>query len=284
MNITIHKTPKDFLATAGDWLYEREVVNGLMLGLATRLAGAEKPAEAPPVMMTVSSGQELKAAVIMTPPRGVALYAPGDDPTEALQALAEALIAGSYPVPECIGPKKVSDTFVQLWSDRTGCAAVLNMAQRIYELRQVNFPHGVAGSARPAEMKELDLLARWTQEFSAEVGEIATAEQDLTAAERVITSGQLLLWEHQGQPVSMAAAYRPTRNGIAIGRVYTPPEFRGNGFASACVAQLSQRQLDAGRQFCCLYTDLANPTSNSIYQKIGYKPVADSSAYRFEEK
>ncbi len=234
--------------------------------------------------MSVSSGQELKAAFIMTPPRGVVLYAPADDPTEALQALAEELIAGDYPVPECIGPKKVSDTFVQIWSDRTGCAAVLKMALRVYELRRVNLPYGVAGSARQAEIKDLDLLAHWTHLYSAEIGGPATAEQDRTAAERVISEGKLLLWVHQGKPVSMAAAYRPTQNGIAIGRVFTPAEHRGHGFASACVAQLSQRQLDAGRQFCCLYTDLANPTSNSIYQKIGYKPVADSSAYRFEEK
>ncbi len=284
MNITIHKTPTEFLAAAGDWLYEREAVNGLMLGLANRLANAEKPAEIPPVMMTVSNGRELEAAAIMTPPRGVVLYAPADDPTEALQALAEELITGDYPVPECIGPKKASDLFVKIWSDRTGCAAVLNMAQRIYELRQVNFPHGVAGSARPAEMKELDLLARWTHEFSVAVGENSDAEANRIAAERVISEGKLLLWVHQGRPVSMSAGHRPTRNGIGIGWVYTPAKFRGNGFASACVAELSQRQLDAGRQFCCLYTDLANPTSNSIYQKIGYKPVADSSQYRFGEK
>ena len=70
-------------------------------------------------------------------------------------------------------------------------------------------------------------------------------------------------------------------NGIAIGGVYTPPESRGHGYASACVAALSQRQLDAGRAFCALYTDLANPTSNSIYQKIGYRPVRASAMVEF---
>ena len=69
----------------------------------------------------------------------------------------------------------------------------------------------------------------------------------------------------------------------AIGGVYTPPDCRNRGYASACVAELSRRLLDEGRAFCCLYTDASNPTSNSIYQKIGYKLVADSSHYAFEE-
>jgi len=87
-----------------------------------------------------------------------------------------------------------------------------------------------------------------------------------------------------GRSVSMASTPRCTGHGAAIGAVFTPLEHRGHGYASACVAALSQRQLDAGREFCCLYTDLANPTSNKIYQAIGYVPVTDSSYYQFAEK
>ena len=127
----------------------------------------------------------------------------------------------------------------------------------------------------------VDLLARWTHEFSLAVGEKSDAKAARTSAEKGIAGGRMLLWEHQGQPVSLAAAVRPTRHGVGICRVYTPPEHREHGFASACVAELSQRQLDAGREFCCLYTELANPISNSIYQKIGYIPVTDSTHCRF---
>ena len=74
----------------------------------------------------------------------------------------------------------------------------------------------------------------------------------------------------------------PTPNGIRIGPVYTPPEFRGRGYASACVAAASQLQLDAGRRFCFLFADLSNPTSNHIYQEIGYEPVGDVDRYVFE--
>ncbi|MDY7010654.1 MAG: GNAT family N-acetyltransferase [Planctomycetota bacterium] len=281
MKATTYTSGSKFLEVAGNWLERQEVVNNLMLGLATRLANAEKPAEPPPVMMTVSGSQGLEGAALMTPPRGVVLYAHTDDTQEALDGLAEALLAGGYPVPECVGPSVSAGLFAKIWSDRTGRAAVKKTAQRIYELRQVRFPCGVPGSARPPRTEDLDLLARWTHEFILAVGEPGDAQASRTSAERAIAGGQSLLWEHEGQPVSMAAAVRPTRHGIAIGQVYTPPEHRGYGFASACVAELSQRQLNADRQFCCLYTDLANPTSNSIYQKIGYADVADSSHYRF---
>ena len=89
------------------------------------------------------------------------------------------------------------------------------------------------------------------------------------------------VWDN-GQPVAMAAKVRPTRNGMTISLVYTPPEQRRHGYATACVAALSQQLLDEGWQFCTLFTDLANPTSNSIYQKIGYQPVADFNDYLFD--
>ena len=73
----------------------------------------------------------------------------------------------------------------------------------------------------------------------------------------------------------------PTPNGIRIGPVYTPPELRGRGYASALTAQVSQLQLDRGKRFCFLYTDLANPTSNAIYRRIGYERVCDSRELAF---
>ena len=93
-----------------------------------------------------------------------------------------------------------------------------------------------------------------------------------------IDSGRLFFWKDP-EPVSMAGSAGPTPSGIRISAVYTPPGLRGRGYASAAVAALSQKMLDGGRRFCFLFTDLANPTSNSIYQKIGYQPVCD-----FEER
>ena len=281
MDVTSHASATDFLDAAGGWLEKQEAANGLMLGLAARLARTEKPPPPKPVMMTVSGPDGLEGAALMTPPRGVVLYGPGDEPKEAIVALAKALIAGGHSVPECVGAGATAGLFAEIWCDRTGATIARTVAQRIYELREVRFPRGVAGSPRLARAEDVDLLARWTHEFSLAVGEKSDAKAARTSAEKGIAGGRMLLWEHQGQPVSLAAAVRPTRHGVGICRVYTPPEHREHGFASACVAELSQRQLDAGREFCCLYTELANPISNSIYQKIGYIPVTDSTHCRF---
>ena len=81
--------------------------------------------------------------------------------------------------------------------------------------------------------------------------------------------------------MSMAARARPMTHGVVVNAVYTPPEMRGRGYASACVGHLSQHLLDSGYQFCCLFTDLSNPTSNNIYQRLGYHPVCDYDEYVF---
>jgi predicted GNAT family acetyltransferase len=97
-----------------------------------------------------------------------------------------------------------------------------------------------------------------------------------------ITDQTFFLWE-DSKPVALAGITRPTPEGMGVGPVYTPPERRGRGYATSLVAQISQQLLASGRQFCTLFTDLANPTSNSIYQKIGYRPVGDYTVYRFEQ-
>jgi predicted GNAT family acetyltransferase len=222
-----------------------------------------------------SAAREVLVDVLLAPSRIEA--------TATLEVLADALQAGGHSVPECLGPSATATAFAELWGRRTGRGFTLKMAQRVYELRQVHFPVGVPGKARVPTDADLDLLADWTHRFGLEVsaGEPGDPHAARASVQELMGVGRKLIWEDQGRPVSMAAAQRPLKRGIAISRVYTPPEHRGHGYASACVATLSQRQLDAGRQFCCLYTDLANPTSNSIYQKIGYVPVADSSHFVF---
>ena len=91
----------------------------------------------------------------------------------------------------------------------------------------------------------------------------------------------LKIWEKKGVPVSMAGYAGPTPNGIRIGAVYTPSEYRKKGYGSAVTAGVSQLLLDQGYKFCFLFTDLNNPTSNHIYQQIGYKPVCDFDRYDF---
>jgi predicted GNAT family acetyltransferase len=126
------------------------------------------------------------------------------------------------------------------------------------------------------------LLENWSLRFSNDCGlgdDLAKAKEYAASAIKYKTR---YLWELDSKPVSMAGVGGNTPNGIRVSWVYTPPELRGKGYASALVATLSQAQLDAGKKLCFLYTDLANPTSNAIYQRIGYKKVSESTHYDFE--
>ena len=129
-----------------------------------------------------------------------------------------------------------------------------------------------SGSLRVAEYSDLKFIDKWVADFIQDTGIIGGEPKDLTL--RLIRDRSLYLWEDV-EPRSMVAAVGKTDHGIWVGYVYTPPAFRCRGYATAAVAQLSQLLLEGGRRFCCLYTDLANPTSNAIYARLGYRSLCD---------
>jgi predicted GNAT family acetyltransferase len=106
--------------------------------------------------------------------------------------------------------------------------------------------------------------------------------RDVETIERRLAQNTLSIWEVDGVAVAMCGHGGRTPNGIRIGPVYTPPEHRGRGYATSLTARVSQRQLDDGRRFCFLYTDRANPTSNAIYERIGYRKVCEAAQLAFE--
>ena len=109
-----------------------------------------------------------------------------------------------------------------------------------------------------------------------------TDEEATSWAQTHIGNGEVYLWVlPDGSIVSLLATTRPVSRVISIASVYTPPERRGHGYASRSVAALSQHLLDSGWQRCSLFTDLSNPTSNTIYQQVGYRPVHDFHEYDF---
>ena len=158
------------------------------------------------------------------------------------------------------------------------------MATRIFQLDADAPAPAVAGALRPATEADLDLLTRWLSAFTRDIGE--RDERDEAGARagvsRTIAAEACTCGRWRGRAGLDGQRHRGPPSGIRINMVYTPPELRRRGCASACVGALSQAMLDAGRRFCFLYTDLANPTSNHIYQELGYRPVADADTYDFE--
>ena len=124
-------------------------------------------------------------------------------------------------------------------------------------------------------------MARWIADYSEEVGKPMSFDNTKNWVKKLIQNQQLHVWDIEG-PVSIACVDRPTKNGVAILGVYTPPEHRNQGYATSSVLVLTQEMLSGRYSFCCLYTDLSNPTSNSIYSKIGYVPIGDALAFDFQ--
>ncbi|MEA2573577.1 MAG: uncharacterized protein QOH93_875 [Chloroflexia bacterium] len=271
---------EEYYRSVEPFLLEREAEHNLILGICTHMMHYPDRVEREPYMACVEQDGDIVAAAFMGPPNNLIL---SHMPTaEAIPLIASDVYSEYKALPGVVALVPSGKTFAEEWQRLSGQSYRLAMAERLFQLEKVNPVEGVPGHMRKATWEEKDLLHRWFAEFNEE----ALAETDTSLVARTIerfldseTQG-LYLWE-DGQPVSMAGHSRPTPHGMAVMAVYTPPEHRGKGYASANVAAMSQMLLDGGRKYCFLYTDLANPTSNHIYQAIGYKPLCDADWYKF---
>ena len=274
-----YESADSFLLAAQEWLEQNEVANGLVLGICGRLRQAPSGTQGAVYLATVEDEDGLLLAAIMTPPYRAVLAGGERDCPEALAAIARDLEANGWHVPGVLGPVAIAAGFAAAWAHIAGRSATLSQHQRVHALSHVDHPRDSPGRLRAATAANIPQLAAWMEAFNRDVGEDGAADAEEMVRRRV--AGQdLYVWD-DGRPVSMAGTTRPTAHGISIAPVYTPPELRRRGYASSCVASLSQALLDAGRSYCTLHTDLANPTSNDIYQRIGYRPVCDHDRYDF---
>lgn len=280
MQIVRYADATAFVAAVEDHLLVQEIHNSLLLGNALRVIYGTPPLPGAVYYAAAYEADTIVGAVSHQPPFPVILSA-GTAPT-VIAAFARQLLADGQPVTGVIGPRLQAEAFASAWHDHTGQTARVRMAQGSYALRKVRYRGSASGSLRTATQDDLALVATWSQAFHDEATpyEEGFIAQDF--ARRRLSDSSVYLWENNGAVVSMAGKSRPTRTGITVNLVYTPPELRGNGYATACVAALSQQLLDSGYAFCTLFTDLANPTSNAIYQRIGYDYVCDFINYGFE--
>ena len=268
-----------FLAQTAPLFRTDEVRHGLIYGIAERLRQNPGHFQAAPYLATVHDGGQIAAAALMTPPHNLLVVANDDEPTAAFTSIAQNLLAEGWEVPGVNGVSAWSRAFAAVWQQLTGATVAPRMELRVFELRQVYPPQGVPGCMRPAADADLELVLKWYTDFQLDAHVNDPPPRAEVILQR-IHEQSIFLWD-DGRPVSLAATSRRTQHGVSIGPVFTPPERRGRGYASACVAALSQHILDEGWAFCTLFTDLGNPTSNKIYQQVGYRPVCDFSEIRF---
>jgi predicted GNAT family acetyltransferase len=270
-----------FLGTAGDFLTAREAEHNLLLGFAGTLVTRPHVYPQPPYLAGVLRGATVLGAALRTPPHGLVLSEMDD--VAAADALADDVGEVFEDLPGVLGPQEPSRRFAERWVRGRGRTMEAGIAQRIFRAERVFAPDGVAGSMRRAEADDRALLVSWVAAFQDEAMSGAFQRPAEAAVDDYLARGEdggMYVWEDR-EPVSLAGCGSPTPNGIRIGPVYTPPERRGRGYASALTAEVTSLLLSSGRRFCFLFTDLANPTSNRIYQRIGYDPVTDVMDYRF---
>jgi predicted GNAT family acetyltransferase len=266
-----------FLDRAGDFLLAREAEHNLILGLSGRLRTEPRLYGEDPYFAVALDGERVVGATMRTPPHNLILSLFDDDRALDLIAGDAREVFGS--LPGVVGPKDPVAKFARIWPE----PAAIGIQQRVYRASQVTFPEDVSGSMRPYEDGDRDLLIAWMDAFVREALPQAPPENSEHWLERTLggPDSGVVVWIDGGEPVSFSGHGGLTPNGIRVGPVYTPPELRRRGYASALVAEQTQMLLDGGRKLCFLFTDLANPTSNSIYQRIGYQAVSDAEQWVF---
>lgn len=270
-----------FLTAAGGFLRARAAANTVILTAAEliRAKGAAAYGDASPLFgWRAGPGGTVAAAFLHTPPFSVVLT---DMPDTAAAELAADLTSRGHQTPGVNAMPRPGAAFAAAWQERTGQPARTGMRMRLYALGTLLPPDPPPpGAARTADAADRDLMVAWLDAFKDEAQPAGPNESERVVNDRIGWGG-LVLWEHEGRPVSLAGRNPAAAGQARVGPVYTPPELRGRGFGGAATAAISQAALDDGAEGVVLFTDLANPTSNTLYQRLGYRPVSDWTVLRF---
>ncbi len=271
----------DYVAGAGGFLRSRPVHNTIQLGAleSLRVRGLSAFGDVAPLFgWWGSAAGRVTAALLHTPPFPVLLTRL---PAHAAPDLAEALASRGRQLPGVNAEQGDAAAFAAAWSRLTGVRWREFRRSRLFRLGQLTPPVLVPrGAARVATAADRDLLEPWLAAFRRELADLGGPGPGMV--EDRISYGGLTLWEAGGAAVSLAGFSRPAEGVVRLGPVYTPPEHRGRGYGGAVTAAVSRAALDAGAAHVVLFTDLANPASNALYRRLGYRPVEDRVVLSFE--
>ena len=271
IDVRFYEDAASVLATAGEFLRSRPVVHNMILTLLEGRLMHPEPAR----FWVASRAGQVAGVVFQSPLTRPALLVPME--LDAIEALVETIAGQGIALPGVNGEAATAANFAGQWTERCIVPALPAMGLRLYELRDLQPIRPVEGFLRQAQATDRNLAICWVMEFNIEIHEPDGDFEKM--ADTWIALGQIWLWENNG-PVSMAVCRNPVEGVVRVSGVYTPPELRRRGYAEACVYEVSKRSIEAGHR-PILYTDLGNPTSNSIYRRIGYKAVSEGLFYRF---
>ena len=283
MNFIVYKQANEFEAVAKPFLVENEdvyslfygILQGIKAGRVGLLPGTRFEAEG-----------HLVALFQMTPPHPLNIVIIDDTNTDAILTFAASeFLDREIHIPSVVGLKSVVFPFAERWKELTQVDTRLAMDQGLYRLDEVNKSlTGSPGTWRYARKDEAPLIEEWYHAFNEDVGLPKADNHEIQLkVEQFLEGQEVFFWEDNGKVVSMMKKSRPSDHGVTVSFVFTPQEERKKGFARTMVAAGSEELLKT-YDFCVLYTDMMNPTSNKIYQEIGYKKIADSVHLEFIKK
>ncbi|MGA9466322.1 MAG: GNAT family N-acetyltransferase [Exiguobacterium marinum] len=272
------KDPSHFSDRVMNALLKEEAKNSLMIGVLNNvIQGIYETFH----QFTVEEDGELLAILQVTPPHPLHYIVVDSGRSDELPSfIIPHLLENESPFTEVVSERKQAERFGHAWQELTSGTSEINMSQGLYRLDSVEDVDMANGRMREATTADQEQLESWYSAFEAESGLRSSPPEKVTkAVQTMLEREEAVFWEVDGQVVSCAKRARPTENGITVSFVYTSPDARGRGYARSLVADLS-RQLLETKAFCVLYTDLTNPTSNKIYQEVGYEQIMHSAWVR----
>lgn len=280
MQFTQYENASQFERVARPFLNENEDVYSLFDGV---LQGIKAGRYQNPLMATVNKGNQVLALIQMTPPHPLHLIISEEAQMEGILDFAtKELFTRNFTISSVVGLKSVVNRYANKWQELSQCKIKVLMDQGVYRLDEVNRTlKKSSGTWRYATKEDISLIESWYQAFEMDTGlKISPLQIIKERVKQFLQDEEIFLWEDQEEVVSIMKKSRPTEQGITVSFVYTPKEHRKKGYARTMVAAGSEELLKHYK-FCVLYTDMLNPTSNKIYQEIGYQKIADSVHVEF---
>ncbi|MGD6744050.1 GNAT family N-acetyltransferase [Streptomyces sp. BH106] len=276
----------EFDERAGELLASDPALHTVALSVTARMRASGWARDGARFGVWTGPGGKADGYFFWTPPHFLYVALPGEDAgrEEAAGALVDAL--AELPVDGANGALESTAALAEAWLERhPGARAERVMRQRLFRLGELTPPKSLPeGGARIAGEADRGLLADWYLAFETEAhaGAAVTREQAEAWADERIAYGGITLWEDaDGDTVSMAGVTRGSVGTVRVAPVYTPPALRGRGYAAAVTAEVSRAARAEGAEEVLLFTDLSNPTSNALYQRLGYRPVREFAVWEF---
>jgi GNAT superfamily N-acetyltransferase len=267
MDVRVTSDPQAFEQTVFPFLQQDPVLHTIIMSNVHERANGTARAESEPSYFVSVHDPDVIGVAMRTPGRGVYLGALRE---ELAVPIADAYADVLPELPGVAGDRPAAHRFAQRWVERRGGSLTETRGTRLHKLIDFTPLSADGGTPRPMNAYEVDLVAAWGKDGFAE--ELSTGHHEWAAAR--LARGTMWMWEVDGEAVSMVGYHLPLFGVCRVGPVYTPPERRRHGYAGALTSHVSALILADGNQ-ACLYTDLANPTSNKIYHQAGYRPVAE---------